>query len=235
MSKKIFMNDFRAVINETRHKLQIAASSSTTFQALSIDAILEDLVAIAARKVARSLEGLWPLGFSQTRILPGSTATLTARPQTPWQGLRLVIPIPYFETKYCEIVDIRVGKNSCFLTNVPIDALSFAELPEVSRFCNLKMPPVYAAMDVSIVVCNTGPSPVMFGATMFGRLLDGIADDTEDEAQAVGMAVPSSLIEKTRTFVPEALPVLNGSKLCYACSKPRSDGVLLCLECLKND
>jgi hypothetical protein len=229
MSDKIYMKDFMDVIDLTKDRIQLLTGFTSGSQPLIKDE-LERLVASVASKVVLRLEGLWPLGFPPIHISPGATATITARPQlTPWLGLRLVVPR---STVYMEIVDIRVGKNSCLLSNQAISAHSFPLLPEGARYCNLSMPPAYEAMDVSLVVRNLGPTTETFMATMFGRVGHIPISRPDSGAASNGLIEPKkNMPEVLAAGETPSLP-----RLCYACSKGlRQDGALLCAGCLETD
>jgi len=110
----------------------------------------------------------FPVGFdSVTAIAPGASATLTQRPQIIFRPERIVIPASV--AAFFQILDIKVGKNSQFVSAGALPAATFSE----SAFgVRLKMDTVQISQDLILFVQNIDVAGHRFLASMIGEAVE---------------------------------------------------------------
>jgi len=134
------------------------------------DALLRQLAArhaaaVVPRQVTKSRE--YPLGFPQTAIAAGATATVTSNPQVPFRGRRLIIPSDIAGSVL--INDLKVGKNSMFPTSNPVPGRAFTEL---GVGVDLNLDTAQISQLVSLNVTNTSGAAITFSAALIGTAVE---------------------------------------------------------------
>ena len=107
------------------------------------------------------------LGFGPTSIAGGATSVFTTQPQLPFRPSRFVIPaatVPNFSVN-----DLKIGKNSQFLSSAAVPAAVFSELA-VGVALGLDTCNVGQQITVSITASTLGLSFV-FAAALIGTSL----------------------------------------------------------------
>lgn len=110
----------------------------------------------------------FPIGFdSVATIAAGASATLTQRPQIIFRPERIVIPAAV--AAFFQVTDVKVGKNSQFVSSGAVPAATFAETAFGVR---LKMDTVQISQDLIIEVTNIDVAARRFLAAMIGESVE---------------------------------------------------------------
>jgi hypothetical protein len=104
------------------------------------------------------------LGFASTgTVAAGATVDIIQRPQLTFRPERIVIPAAIGAN--FNVADVRIGKNSQFLSAGAIPGATFAEGAFGVR---LKMDTAQIAMDIDLRVTNISAGALNFFAAMIG-------------------------------------------------------------------
>ena len=106
------------------------------------------------------------LGFGPTAIAGGGTSTFTTQPQLPFRPSRFVIPSATVAN--FSVNDLKIGKNSQFLSSNSVPAAVFSELA-VGVALGLDTCNVGQQITVSITAIAGGP--FTFAAALIGTSL----------------------------------------------------------------
>jgi hypothetical protein len=110
----------------------------------------------------------FPIGFdSVANIAAAATATLTQRPQIVFRPERIVVPAAV--AAFFQITDVKVGKNSQFVSSGAVPAATFAETAFGVR---LKMDTCQISQDLIIDVTNIDIAAHRFMASMIGESVE---------------------------------------------------------------
>lgn len=110
----------------------------------------------------------FPLGFeSPTPVAAGGTLSITSRPQIPFRGERLVVPSDIAGS--FSILDLRVGKNSQFVSSGAVPARTFQENSVGIR---LQLDTAQVSQDVTLNVQNIGGADQVFRAAIVGAAVE---------------------------------------------------------------
>ena len=120
---------------------------------------------VVPRQVTKARE--YPLGFPTTTVNGGASATISAQPQVPFRGRRLLIPSDIAGSFL--ITDLKVGKNSMFPTSNPVPARAFTEL---GVGVDLNLDTAQISQLVSIGVTNTSGANLSFNACIIGTAVE---------------------------------------------------------------
>lgn len=120
------------------------------------------------KKTAPTKSREFPIGFdSVATIAAGASATLTQRPQIVFRPERIVVPAAV--AAFFQITDVKVGKNSQFVSSGAVPAATFAETAFGVR---LKMDTVQISQDLIIDVTNIDVAARRFLASMIGESVE---------------------------------------------------------------
>lgn len=120
------------------------------------------------RKTAPTKSREFPIGFdSVATIAAGASATLTQRPQIVFRPERIVVPAAV--AAFFQITDVKVGKNSQFVSSGAVPAATFAETAFGVR---LKMDTCQISQDLIIDVTNIDVAARRFLASMIGESVE---------------------------------------------------------------
>ncbi len=120
------------------------------------------------RKTAPTKSREFPIGFdSVATIAAGASATLTQRPQIVFRPERIVVPAAV--AAFFQITDVKVGKNSQFVSSGAVPAATFAETAFGVR---LKMDTCQISQDLIIEVTNIDVAARRFLASMIGESVE---------------------------------------------------------------
>jgi len=147
-------------INSQALALSQAAQSSIQQQLAARHAAM-----VVPRQATKSRE--YPLGFPTTTIKAGTTTTVSAQPQVPFRGRRLVIPSDIAGSVL--INDVKVGKNSMFPTSNPVPGRTFTEL---GVGVDLNLDTAQISQLVSLNVSNTSLADITFNAALIGTAVE---------------------------------------------------------------
>lgn len=121
---------------------------------------------VVPRQVTKARE--YPLGFPTTTVAGGNTtATISASPQVPFRGRRLIIPSDIAGAFL--VNDLKVGKNSMFPTSNPVPARAFTELGVGT---DLNLDTAQISQLISLSVQNTSGSSQDFNACIIGTAVE---------------------------------------------------------------
>ena len=110
----------------------------------------------------------WPLGFdSVNTIAAGATAIIESSPQVEFRPERLVVPTSISGNFL--ISDLKVGKNSQFISNDPIPAESFE--PDAADVV-LRMDSAKISQVIALTVENISGAPSRFYASLMGPAIE---------------------------------------------------------------
>ncbi len=111
----------------------------------------------------------FPIGFDSGAVLiaAAATATLTQRPQIVFRPERIVVPAAV--AAFFQITDVKVGKNSQFVSSGAVPAATFAETAFGVR---LKMDTCQISQDLIIDVTNLDIAAHRFLAAMIGESVE---------------------------------------------------------------
>lgn len=119
-----------------------------------------DLVPTKSRK--------YPLGFPTTAIAAsGGTGAISAQPQIPFRGERLIIPSDFAGALL--ITDLKVGKNSQLAAANPLPARAFTEQ---GWGVDLHLDTADVAQFVTLNLTNNASAIVTFNAVINGRAVE---------------------------------------------------------------
>ncbi len=119
-------------------------------------------------KTAPTKSREFPIGFdSVANIAAAATATLTQRPQIVFRPERIVVPAAV--AAFFQITDVKVGKNSQFVSSGAVPAATFAETAFGVR---LKMDTCQISQDLIIDVTNIDVAAHRFMASMIGESVE---------------------------------------------------------------
>ena len=110
----------------------------------------------------------YPLGVPATTVAAGAAATIALRPQVPYRAQRLVVPSDIAGSFV--ITDIRVGKNSQFVTSDPVPARAFQE--DASSGIEFGFDTAQVSMDLSIAISNVSLAQQVFRACFLGAAVE---------------------------------------------------------------
>ena len=108
------------------------------------------------------------LGFGPTSIAGGNTSVFTTQPQLPFRPSRFVIPAATVAN--FSVNDLKIGKNSQFLSSAAVPAAVFSEL---AVGVALAMDAAQIAQDIVLSVTNVDALPHRFTAAMIGESCEG--------------------------------------------------------------
>lgn len=108
------------------------------------------------------------IGFdSTTTVAAAAQATITARPQVPFRGERLIVPSDIAGSFVID--DIRVGKNSQLVAAGAIPARTFEQTGVGVR---LRLDTCQVSMDLILQVTNISGGALRFRASMIGLAVE---------------------------------------------------------------
>lgn len=107
------------------------------------------------------------LGFGPTPVAAGGTSTFTTQPQLPFRPSRFVIPSATVAN--FSVNDLKIGKNSQFLSSNSVPAAVFSELA-VGVALGLDTCSVGQQITVSVTAI-AGGGPYTFAAALIGTSL----------------------------------------------------------------
>lgn len=110
----------------------------------------------------------YPLGVPATTIAAGAAATITVRPQVPFRPQRFIVPSDIAGS--FTIGDIRVGKNSQFVTADAVPARAFQE--DAASGVEFGFDTAQVSQDISIVANNISAAQQVFRAIFFGQAVE---------------------------------------------------------------
>lgn len=120
------------------------------------------------RKTAPTKSREFPIGFdSVATIAAGASATLTQRPQIVFRPERIVIPAAV--AAFFQVTDVKVGKNSQFVSSGAVPAATFSETAFGVR---LKLDTVQISQDLILEVTNIDVAARRFLASMIGESVE---------------------------------------------------------------
>jgi len=108
------------------------------------------------------------MSFNQAAVTAGSTVTISASPQKPFKGDRLIIPStigPSFT-----VLAVIVGTAP---QNVATGETSAVIYSEVSTNSNVDFYPAFPGINISLQVKNISGGTLDFTATLFGDVING--------------------------------------------------------------
>lgn len=115
----------------------------------------------------------YPLGFFQPCVPAGATVIVTSRPQVIFRPRRLMVPTRMGSDEvaaHFSIIDIRIGRNSQFVTAEELPATVFSENSTES---SMSLDTANIGHDISITIRNNDPKITHdFRATMFGASVE---------------------------------------------------------------
>lgn len=121
--------------------------------------------ALVERKPQKSRE--FPLGFPEVTVPAGGTADITAQPQVPFRGERLIIPSDIAGLFMLD--DIRVGKNSQLVSTGSIPARTFTE---VGVGVGVHLDTAQVSQQITLRVRNISGQDATFRAALIGRAVE---------------------------------------------------------------
>lgn len=130
-------------------------------QALARQLASKHAAMVVPRQVTKARE--YPLGFPTTSLAAATTATISASPQIPFRGRRLLIPSDIAGSIL--INDIKVGQASQFPASNPVPGRAFTEL---GVGVDLNLDTAQISQVVSLNVTNTSGAAVSFNAAIIG-------------------------------------------------------------------
>jgi hypothetical protein len=120
------------------------------------------------RKTTPTKSREFPIGFdSVANIAAAAAATLTQRPQIVFRPERIVVPASV--AAFFQVTDVKVGKNSQFVSAGAVPAQTFAETAFGVR---LKMDTCQISQDLIIDVTNIDVAAHRFLASMIGESVE---------------------------------------------------------------
>lgn len=123
--------------------------------------------ATALVDVAPTKSRRYPLGFPTTTVSASSTAAVSAQPQIPFRGERLIVPSDFAGALL--ITDIKVGKNSQLAAANPLPARAFTEF---GWGVDLHLDTADISQFVTLNLSNTTAHDVTFNAMLIGRAVE---------------------------------------------------------------
>jgi hypothetical protein len=131
------------------------------------------LTALARNKALLQTRGptkarYYPLGIPATVINAGAAATITVRPQVPFRAQRFVVPSDIAGS--FTIGDIRVGKNSQFVTADAVPARTFQE--DAASGIEMGFDTAQVSQDISVVANNISLAAQTFRAVFWGAAVE---------------------------------------------------------------
>lgn len=110
----------------------------------------------------------FPLGVPATTIAAGAASTITVRPQVPFRPQRFIVPSDIAGA--FTIGDIRVGKNSQFVTADAVPARAFQE--DASSGIEFGFDTAQVSQDISVVANNISAAQQVFRAIFMGQAVE---------------------------------------------------------------
>lgn len=110
----------------------------------------------------------FPLGVPATTIAAGLASTITVRPQVPFRPQRFIVPSDIAGA--FTIGDIRVGKNSQFVTADAVPARAFQE--DASTGIEFGFDTAQVSQDISVVANNISAAQQVFRAIFMGQAVE---------------------------------------------------------------
>ena len=118
--------------------------------------------------VCRENQRRFSMSFNQAAVTAGSTVTISASPQKPFKGDRLIIPStigPSFT-----VLAVIIGTAP---QNVATGETSAVIYSEVSTNSNVDFDPAFPGINISLQVINISGGTLDFTATLFGDVING--------------------------------------------------------------
>lgn len=109
----------------------------------------------------------YPLGFPVTTISASSTGVVSAQPQIPFRGERLIVPSDFAGD--LDITDVKVGKNSQLAAANPLPARAFTEF---GWGVDLHLDTADISQFVTLNLTNTSAADIRFTAVLIGRAVE---------------------------------------------------------------
>jgi len=113
----------------------------------------------------------FPVGFVQAAVAAGGIAEIEVKPQVRFQGHRLAVAAS--QSRYFNIVDIKVGKDSQLAATGEMPAEAFSSLAVGTQMELDCAPP---GIVITLIVRNTDVGPQDFGAVLYGEVEEGGED-----------------------------------------------------------
>ena len=129
--------------------------------------VAEDSALVRRKPYTSSRE--WVLGFDSgsTDVPAAGSATIISRPQVVFRPERLAVASATASSFL--ITDLKIGKNSQFLSGDPVPAEAFAN---ISVGVGMKMDTAVVNQDISIAVSNISGSGARFLAGLYGTAIE---------------------------------------------------------------
>lgn len=121
--------------------------------------------AVVRRQPTKARE--YPLGFPTTTVANGASASISAQPQVPFRGRRLIVPSDIAGSFLID--DLKIGKNSMFPSSNPVPARCFTEL---GVGVDLNLDTAQISQLVVLSVSNTSGAPADFNAAIIGTAVE---------------------------------------------------------------
>ena len=106
------------------------------------------------------------LGFGPTSIAGGNTSVFTTQPQLPFRPSRFVIPAATVAN--FSVNDLKIGKNSQFLSSAAVPAAVFSEL---AVGVALGLDTCNVGQQITVSVTAVAGGPFSFAAALIGTSL----------------------------------------------------------------
>lgn len=121
--------------------------------------------AVVRRQPTKARE--YPLGFPTTSVGAAASATISAQPQVPFRGRRLIVPSDIAGSFLID--DLKIGKNSMFPSSNPVPARAFTEL---GVGVDLNLDTAQISQLVAISVTNSSLAAANFNAAIIGTAVE---------------------------------------------------------------
>lgn len=109
----------------------------------------------------------YPLGFPTTTVTASGTANITAQPQIPFRGERLVIPSDIAGGLL--LTDVKVGKNSQLAAGNPLPGRAYTEQ---GWGVDMHLDTADISQFVQVNLSNTTGHDISFNALLLGRAVE---------------------------------------------------------------
>lgn len=155
-------DELDALFAGSRYPLIVSGEGETPARtAAERQLAMRNAAMVVPRQVTKARE--YPLGFPTTSLAAATTATISAAPQIPFRGRRLLIPSDIAGSIL--INDIKVGQASQFPASNPVPGRAFTEL---GVGVDLNLDTAQISQVVSLNVTNTSGAVVSFNAAIIG-------------------------------------------------------------------
>lgn len=155
----------RALLAKLSSEPSLARAMSGHQNSMLRELAARNASALVERKPQKSRE--FPLGFPETLVEAAATEDVTAFPQVPFRGERLIVPSDI--AGLFAIDDIRVGKNSQLVATGPLPARGFSE---VGVGVGVHLDTAQVSQQITLRVRNISGQDATFRAMLIGRAVE---------------------------------------------------------------